>query len=131
MAGTNYTPPTLYDITLPDLFTLIAQENPSRDLVQVIREHSDAPTDSVRLKWATVLQQAQNAAVELRARWASTLQDGELRRKAAQLRQPGASLVVAGMLGANGYEYYVNMLACSLNRWTVSTSLVFQSRNGQ
>ena len=131
MAGTNYTPPTLYDITLPDLFTLIAQENPSRDLVQVIREHSDAPTDSVRLKWATVLQQAQNAAVELRARWASTLQDEELRRKAAQPRQPGASLVVAGMLGANGYEYYVNMLACSLNRWTVSTSLVFQSGNGQ
>lgn len=119
MAGSNYTPPRLYDITVPDLFTQIAHENPSRDIVQIIREHPDAPTDSVRITWATLIQQAQNAAVALRTRWASNLQDETLSTQAVQPRKHGAPPVVVGMLGANGYEYYVNMLACSLNRWTV------------
>lgn len=131
MAGSNYTAPKLYDITIPDLFTLIAKENPSRDFVQIIRECPDAPPDTIRFTWASVLQQAQDAAAELRACWASTLEDGELRNRAAQPRQPGSSPVVVGMLGANGYEYYVNMLACSLNRWTVSTMLFhFDIRSG-
>jgi acyl-CoA synthetase (AMP-forming)/AMP-acid ligase II len=121
MAGPIYTPPKLYDVTVPDLFTQIAQEYPHRDIVQIIREHPDKPTDSLRITWAAFIQQAQNAAAELRARFASSLDDEELRTQAAQPRKAGAPPVVAGMLGANGYEYYVNLLACSLNRWTVST----------
>lgn len=119
MAGSNYTPPKLYDTTVPDLFVQIARENPQRNMVKIIREHPSTTTDSILITWDTFIQQAQNAATNLRARWASTLKDEALKSRALQPRKHGAPLVVAGMLCANGYEYYVNMLACSLNRWTV------------
>lgn len=118
MAG-QYTPPKLYDTPVPDLFTLIAQLHPQRDIVQVIREHVDAPTDSIRVTWATFLQHAQNAATNLRARWAQSLEDERAKEKAAQPREPGKSPVVVALLATNGYEYYVNLFGCTLNRWTV------------
>jgi len=116
MAG-PYTPPRLSEIPVPDLFTLIAQDNPQRPLVQIIREHTDTPTDSITFTWAEVIQHAQNAAADLRGRWAENQDNVE--RHTVQPREPGSPLVVAGVLANNGYELYVNILACILNRWTV------------
>ena|SRR5882724_5196049 len=118
MAG-QYTPPKLYDTPVPDMFTLISQMHPQRDMVQVIREHLDAPTDCIRVTWAAFMQHAQNAATDLRARWAQSLKDEGAKKKAAQPREAGESLVVVALLATNGYEYYVNLFGCTLNRWTV------------
>ena len=122
MAGAHYTPPKLYDTTVPDLFSLIAQKNPDRDIVQIIREHSNAPTDSKRVTWATLIQHVQHAAADLRARWTESIKHGSDHMEILP-RDPGASLVVVGILGASSYEYYVNLLACSFNRWTVRSPL--------
>jgi acyl-CoA synthetase (AMP-forming)/AMP-acid ligase II len=119
MAGATYKAPRLYDIPAPDLFTLVAQENPRRDFVQIIQEHTDASIDSIRYTWSQVIQHAQNAAADLRTRWALSVTDENAKAKAAQPREPGSPPVVAGVLASNGYELYVNFLACTLNRWTV------------
>ena len=119
MAGKDFKAPRLYDKPIPDLFTLIANENPDRVLVQVLHEHTDAPIDSTRYTWAQVLQHAQNAAADIRTRWASCLIEEGAKQKAAQPRQPGSSPVVVAILANSGYKLYANIIACMLNRWTV------------
>jgi hypothetical protein len=126
MAGTDFKAPRLFDKPFPDLFTLNAQENPNRDLVQVIQEHTDAPIDCIRYTWAQVIQHAQNAAFDIRARWVSCLTEEDAKLSAALPRQPGSTPVVVGLLAnTSGYELYINILACTLNRWTVSTLRTF------
>ncbi|KAF8461661.1 hypothetical protein JB92DRAFT_3137078 [Gautieria morchelliformis] len=120
MAGQNYKAPRLYDKPIPDLFTFIERENPDRDLVQVIQEYTDAPTDTTRYTWAEVIQHAQNAAVDVRVRWACCLDEEDVDAKQrAQPRHPGSLPVVVGILADSGYEMFVNLIACMLNRWTV------------
>ncbi|KAF8588600.1 acetyl-CoA synthetase-like protein [Ramaria rubella] len=119
MAASEYTAPPLYDTPVPDVFARIAAENPARDFVQVLHEHAEERIEAVRYTWSQVLQSASNAALDLRVRWAARLDDAAARRAAAQPRGAGAALVVVAILTAPGYEQYVNMLACILNRYTV------------
>ncbi|KAF8501962.1 hypothetical protein BU17DRAFT_58804 [Hysterangium stoloniferum] len=114
MAGIKFNVPLLENITIPDLFTKVAQLNPTRDLIQILYDYpnSDTPIISQRFTWSEVIQHAQNAAADLRRRSFGTT-------KNIEIRKPGDPLVVVGMLGAHGYEYYVNLLACVINRWTV------------
>jgi hypothetical protein len=121
MAGPNFKAHDLLDKPFPDLFTLSAKANPDRDLVQIIQEHADAPVDAIRYTWGQTLQHAQNAAVDIRARWASRLKDAGVEQNAPSPREPGsAPIVVAILANTSGYELYINILACTLNRWTVS-----------
>ncbi|KIJ54518.1 hypothetical protein M422DRAFT_63832 [Sphaerobolus stellatus SS14] len=107
-ASNTFHPPRLYDYTIADIFTVTSQSNPDIELVHVLEEHVDeeAPITEIRHTWKTVLQHAQNAAQDLRE------------RSGQAARQPGGPPVVAGLLGLNRYEYYINLLACVLNRWT-------------
>jgi len=105
---------------LPDLFTLVAQCNPSTPLVQIITEHADAPVDCICFTWAQVIQHAQNAAADIIVRCVDG-NDENAKIGTAQPRDPGSPPVVVGVLANNGYELYINILACSLNRWTVCT----------
>jgi hypothetical protein len=126
MAGTDYRVPRLFDKPFPDLLTLIGKENPNRDLVQIIQEHTNAPIDCIRYTWAQVIQHAQNAAFDIRARWVSCLTEEDAKQRAALPRQPGSTRVVVGLLAnTSGYGLYINILACTLNRWTVSTLRLF------
>jgi hypothetical protein len=118
MAG-PYTTPKFADTLLPDLFTLVALQNPQRPFVQIIRQHADAPTDSIHFTWSEVIQHAETSAADLRDRWAESLNDDSAKEQTAQRREPGSPPVVVGVLGNNGYELYINVLACLLNRWTV------------
>jgi hypothetical protein len=122
MAG-PYTPPKLADTPLPDLFALVAKQNPRRPFVQIVRQHVDAPTDSIGFTWAEVIQHVQNAAADLGDRWAESLKKQNAKKQTAQPRKPGSDPVVVGVLGNNGYELYVNILACMFNRWTVCARL--------
>jgi hypothetical protein len=116
---TPYTHPTLSEIPVPDLFTILAQHNSHLPLVQIITEHLNAPTDCIRVTWGEVIQHAQNAAVDLRNRWAESQNNESLKKQIAQPRDAGSPPVVVGVLAKNGYELYVNIIACTLNRWTV------------
>ena len=109
MALRLFQPPDLYDLTVADLYTSVAQRNSQHELVQIIEEPTDEDGIDIqtRYTWQTVLQHAQNAARDLRD------------RSGRQARGPGDDLIVVGMVGTNGYDYYVNLLACALNRWTV------------
>ncbi|KAF8512516.1 hypothetical protein JB92DRAFT_3096781 [Gautieria morchelliformis] len=128
MAGPNFKVPTaLFDKPFPDLFTLSAQANPDRDLVQIIQEHPDAPVDATRYTWGQTLRHAQNAAVDIRARWASRLKDAGAERSAPPPREPGSAPIAVGILSnTSGYELYINILACTLHRWT---ALLISPRN--
>ncbi|KAF8496036.1 hypothetical protein JB92DRAFT_2991783 [Gautieria morchelliformis] len=121
MAGTDFKAPgPLFDKPTPDLFTLIAKENPDRNFVQVIQEHTNAPVDCIRYTWAQVIQHAQNAAFDIRARWASRLNEEDAKQRVVLPRQPGSTPVVVAILAnTSGYELYINIIACTLNRWTV------------
>ncbi|KAF8508271.1 male sterility protein-domain-containing protein, partial [Gautieria morchelliformis] len=120
MAGPNFKAHSLLDKPFPDLFTLTAKANPDRDLVQIIQEHPDAPVDAIRYTWGQTMQHAQNAAVDIRARWASRLKDAGAEQSAPLPREPGSTPIVVGILAnTSGYELYINILACTLNRWTM------------
>jgi len=113
---------SVVDVPVPDLFTDLAQKRSQLPLVQIIREYLDAPTDCIRFTWAEVLQHAKNAAADLRSRWSERHQNENKKKQVAQPREPGSPLIVAAVLASNGFELYVNILACTLNRWTVCFS---------
>lgn len=112
-------PSVIRHSTVPDLFIHVSKLNPHRPLVQILHEEMDGSIQTEYITWNTVISQASIAATDLRIRWASK-SPYAIQALLSTPRKAGTQPFVVAILASSGYEYFFNLLACCINRWSVS-----------
>ncbi|GJJ15517.1 putative secondary metabolism biosyntheticenzyme [Clathrus columnatus] len=102
------------DITLTDVFLSVSTSNPNYKIVKLVQDiaNSNSKHTIQHITFSELLQHVMNVAKDLEMRLANN-------HIPILPRKPGTPQIVVAMLGTNGYEFYVNILACLLNRWTI------------